>query len=1427
VKLTHYRSSFAYDALNRRTQVTDALNDLSTVVYDATGNVVNTIDALGNKGTFTFDALNRPVTSTNPLGFTTTLAYDAASNVLAVTNPRGYTTSFAYDALNQRTQTTDALNNLASVVYDATSNVLATVDPRGNRTSFSYDGLNRVIARTDALNHTTSAVYDLGGNVIKQIDALGYTTTLAYDGLHQRLSVQGPGGGIASTVYDAAGNVVNTIDPVGNKTTFAYDALNRQTQTIDARGGVTSVLYDATDNVTGLIDSVGNRSTFAYDALNRRTQETDPLNKSLTYAYDAISRLTSQTDRLGRLRNFSYDAGNRLTGETWVAGGSTVETRTFTYDANNNQLTAANGNGAYTLTYDALDRVKTTQQPFGFGMTFTYDAASNRTLVQDSLGATTTSVYDGVNRLTSRQVGGTGQTQMREDFTYTVRDQVATATRYSDAAGTQQVGVSTYSYDAAARLTNLQNGGAAGMVSNFTYTYDLASRVTSETRNGTTVSYSYDAVNQLTSDGASYSYDLNGNRTMTGYQTGTANQMTNDGVYTYTFDAEGNVTKKSKGASADTWTYTFNHANQVTGVEDRSSDGGTLVMKATYTYDANGNRLESDVWTSSSGTTTVTRFAYDGWKNAVDGDQRPYSPVGLENWDIVADFNGSNAQQTRYLRGDGIDQVLARTDANGLEWLQTDRQGSVRDVVNNAGTVLDHIDYNGFGKVVTETAPSSGGRYKYTGAEADAETGLVFEHARYYDPATGRWLEQDPIGFGAGDANLYRYAGNDPTNLADPTGLDGEPLSEPPQGAITSRDFEPVFKPSPGQPRPRGYDPRTTPLYQALMNRPSTGSVPSPPDGFNMDLFWQNVELLNPDKARTPSLKDWFEKTQNGKVIQRDWGLFTWSYWTTYGDNGSSTVVYLNKGYSEQEAARIFVQQITQDSWAAHAWQNEHAADSSEDMANWSKWATKQIASQGVLAGNLLLSAYTINLKGVNWVFTANDIIEGKIDCWTLVQIAQVLPLARGGKFQFVNRNGQVMGEVDQNVLAVARKLPKQQAVEFLRSKLHSLEVIGQDTCFAAGTPLVTPTGHKRIEQFEEGDWVLARAEKDVEGPLAAKRVEAVFVRVAPLWGVRVEGREIRTTGEHPFYVREKGWICAQELEAGDWLSSHDGRWVAVDDVYDTGAVETVYNLRVADYHTYFVGCQEWGFSVWAHNAKYVIVWTKNAGNGKITYRLAVNEPGFRDIGLPITAKASPEEVRLLAKERGIVGSEIANVVMPERPLPAFDVSRSATLEPRTNDLVRGGGSADLGDKILGAKRGTWTELSQPGQPYAGKTPHHVIPEDLRNHRVIKEIGYRMQSEFNGMLLDDTYHTSRHPGVTDAIERALDAIRLPANPTRADRLAAAQEVEKIVNASKTLLDKQTPLYRDTLSKVLGRRATLADVTEYWISQLKALGVKFD
>ena len=157
--------------------------------------------------------------------------------------------------------------------------------------------------------------------------------------------------------------------------------------------------------------------------------------------------------------------------------------------------------------------------------------------------------------------------------------------------------------------------------------------------------------------------------------------------------------------------------------------------------------------------------------------------------------------------------------------------------------------------------------------------------------------------------------------------------------------------------------------------------------------------------------------------------------------------------------------------------------------------------------------------------------------------------------------------------------------------------------CFTAGTPLVIDhAGNSRpIEEIEVGDYVLARSEFDPDGPLELKRVEEKFVRVSPVMELVIAGRSIKTTTEHPFYVPSRQtFIPAGELKAGDELVSHDGRLIAIESVNSTDEVATVYNMRVADHHTYFVGGEVWGWDVWVHNATYQLV-TKD---GKTTLKI-------------------------------------------------------------------------------------------------------------------------------------------------------------------------------------------------------------------------------
>jgi RHS repeat-associated protein len=100
-----------------------------------------------------------------------------------------------------------------------------------------------------------------------------------------------------------------------------------------------------------------------------------------------------------------------------------------------------------------------------------------------------------------------------------------------------------------------------------------------------------------------------------------------------------------------------------------------------------------------------------------------------------------------------------------------DHQGSIRQIVDNTGNLLNQITYDSYGNITNQTNPSVTFRFGYTGREWDGETGQYYYRARYYDARVGRFLSTDPIGFTAGDANLYRYVGNSPTNATDPSGL--------------------------------------------------------------------------------------------------------------------------------------------------------------------------------------------------------------------------------------------------------------------------------------------------------------------------------------------------------------------------------------------------------------------------------------------------------------------------------------------------------------------------------------------------------------------------------------------------------------------------------------------------------------------------------
>jgi len=215
----------------------------------------------------------------------------------------------------------------------------------------------------------------------------------------------------------------------------------------------------------------------------------------------------------------------------------------------------------------------------------------------------------------------------------------------------------------------------------------------------------------------------------------------------------GSTISKRNTSTGELWTFGYDNDNRMLTAKDVSGAGATLTL-ATYTYDVFGNRIESDVWTQSSGTTTVTRFGYDG-------DQ------------VWADLASNNSLQMRYLRGDEADQLFARISGAGVAaWYLTDWEGSVRNLTDGSANLTDTIAYGGFGDIQSESNTAAGGAYKFDGMRYDAETGFYHTDTRVDAPTDGRWLQQDPLGFRGGDQNLYRFVESNPAGLLDPTGLE-------------------------------------------------------------------------------------------------------------------------------------------------------------------------------------------------------------------------------------------------------------------------------------------------------------------------------------------------------------------------------------------------------------------------------------------------------------------------------------------------------------------------------------------------------------------------------------------------------------------------------------------------------------------------------
>ncbi len=753
-------------------------------------------------------------------------SYNDSGLVSTVTDPAGNEYAATYDNANRITSPQTLYNGNQIVVGDnAPTNTysngeLATqTDAYGNTTQYCYDGWGRLSEEiapmgAQSMCPITYYSYDDQNELVSETDPMGHTTTYEYDNFGRQINVTYPAPGVGiqpqslTTDYDVRGNVASQTAGQSSTTSYTYDQWNHLSSETDPDGDTTYYSY----NVRGELLSVGNGTTtlesYTYDGLGRMTSATDSDNDTGHYEYDG-GLLWRTINRDGQVEEYAYDNFGRVVNEYWydnVADANIDPNHAdptnviyYTYDRLGDVLTEGDSNSAYSFTYDALGRVTSeTQTLAGLAPTITFTSSyadlvgPQRTSLLTTIGSTDDSItdytYDGLGNVTSisQQAPSSGDTPAEElvDFNYNNDGQVTTMTRYADVAATQLVATSSYTYDGAGELTDILHSQGSTQLQNWAMTYtDGALTSRSSTTDGST-SYGYDADGQLTSEtnngNTAYAYSAAGNLTSQGsnssYTYNSENQLTFDGTYTYTYDADGNCTSKyvaDNSGNTDITVYSWDNRDRLASVTHYATaadqTGGAYDYQVNYTYDCLNQLIKRDALTPNSGTTeSVDYFIYESGQVVLQFHED--NPTGdLTAGDLVHRYLW-DPQQVDQLLAD--EQVSSLSSPSQVVWPLLNDQNSVTDLaIYEAGitAIANHRVYNAYGNL-TSWMGSVGCAFGYTGKYSDPLTRLQYNTNRWYDPATCRWMSQDPLGLAAGP-NVYRYAGDNPVGHTDPSGL--------------------------------------------------------------------------------------------------------------------------------------------------------------------------------------------------------------------------------------------------------------------------------------------------------------------------------------------------------------------------------------------------------------------------------------------------------------------------------------------------------------------------------------------------------------------------------------------------------------------------------------------------------------------------------
>ncbi|MBS0653377.1 MAG: RHS repeat-associated core domain-containing protein, partial [Verrucomicrobia bacterium] len=820
--VTHY----TYDGKNRKISETNSFDLTTRYVYDGLDQLVETHlpQVLNEDGqpatpvvTSQYDAAGREIVRTGPKGYTTQTDYNARSQAIRIRHPDGSQERFFYNLDGTLSAYADREGMITSHTYDSLGRRTSTTDPNGNTTLFNYDGF-QLMSVIDAERYVTNYTYDRAGRKIKE-ERNWEQVEYEYDPLG-RLHTVRQGDLLTITEYDLLDRVIeerqeDVLCRLIAKETYSYDEAGNRKSVVRYHNDTPIeelFVYDSFDRLSLHQDPLGHQTRIDYceshtNSLGQRVLQkttTDPLGRKTLETYDSAGRLAAIEIVNSRGSTCSseekyYDLNNNLSRQvsTLFPQGTQQEVQ-WKYDRADRLALLIEPQGKTTCyAYTPCGRLKETKKPDGVILQRDYDRNGNLTSLISSDGAIQYLFsYNKIDQLISSTDLNTQAATLRTLDPHgrilgeALANQLTLSNRY-DLQGRRCLltlpdsSTVAYSYDPA-HLREVARYDRSGycLYSHFYQEYDLCHQLLSQELIGDlgTVSYTINARGQRASIDSSYfsqvitALDPIGNicemrteQQSSQYAYDDLYQLVQEDGHTYRCDSHFNRLEK------DGRPITLNSLDQLASAEYDPNGNPIFFNNTAYTYDPLDRLIAIET------SDLRLHFTYDTFHRRMSKtlhaktsgswqliDQRNYFYDGQN--EIGSTDSTGRIKELRVLGATPTAEIGAAIAIELEEQIFapiSDLQGNIAALVSLNGSISERYQYSSFGEQTTSAQFTNPWRFA---SKRHDETNLVYFGRRYYDPASGRWLNSDPIGF-EGGINLYAFVQNNPLTHCDLYGL--------------------------------------------------------------------------------------------------------------------------------------------------------------------------------------------------------------------------------------------------------------------------------------------------------------------------------------------------------------------------------------------------------------------------------------------------------------------------------------------------------------------------------------------------------------------------------------------------------------------------------------------------------------------------------